>query len=433
MPEAGQALYLGDERPGEQAMRRQFAVPVDVVEDELVVRGGAVAPVQDLLPGELLEDELLVVVDVGELRLHSGDDGGGRARRGHRDRSHRRGRDVVGRLRYRGFGAVGLGGGLTGVDLLPLVLAGPTLGGHPLVQLPVGGRAALVLGGTGHRGVHGGRDRVALGAAVGMPVLASRAVPAGVEQHPVVAPGIAALLTLGQAPGQQPAHRVGDRTAGAQLLVQAPHKPVGEHLGSVRTARKALHPLELTAGGGLHQAAGSRTVATRPDQVDRRQDGSQILRRQRHPPPLLPALTDELDLAEQLLANLDLRATTINAAIAALIRDAGSPTLEDRLRALRTELDTAGLTSMTPTLELAAAFHHAVLDNHAALTVTISHLRELTQDGNFAYYADIAHFMGSIPTPAGVASPTRWIDGEQTTRARWRSLLDSRRALRALG
>ncbi|MFJ6493715.1 hypothetical protein [Streptomyces californicus] len=66
---------------GEQALRRQLAVPVDVVEDELVVGGGAVAPVQDLLPGELLEDELLVVLDVGELRLRSGDDGGCRAHR----------------------------------------------------------------------------------------------------------------------------------------------------------------------------------------------------------------------------------------------------------------------------------------------------------------------------------------------------------------
>lgn len=158
------------------------------------------------------------------------------------------------------------------------------------MRLPVGGRTALVLGGVGHRSVHGGRDRVALGAAVGLPVLAARAVPAGVEQHPVVAPGVAALLTLGQAPGQQPAHRVGDRTAGAQLLVQAPHEPVGEHLGSVRTACEALHPLELTARGDFHQAAGGRTVQPCPDQVDRSQDCPQIPRG-RGAPPLLPALT----------------------------------------------------------------------------------------------------------------------------------------------
>ncbi|MBM7167539.1 hypothetical protein JQK87_03750 [Streptomyces sp. G44] len=153
-----------------------------------------------------------------------------------------------------------------------------------LVQLPVGGRAALVLGGLGHRGVHGGRDRVALGAAtstaetssagcaaaalarwalaaVGLPVLAARAVLAGVEQYPVVAPGIAALLTLGQAPGQQPAHRVGDRATGAQLLVQAPDEPVGEHLRGVRTACEALHAGQLAAGGGLHGRVSRRRGA----------------------------------------------------------------------------------------------------------------------------------------------------------------------------
>lgn len=134
---------------------------------------------------------------------------------------------------------------------------------------------------------------------------------------------------------------------------------------------------------------------------------------------------DELHLAEQLLAGLDLRATRINAAIAALIRDAGNPTLEDRVRALRTELDVAGLTSMTPTLELAAAFHHAVLQDHDGLSATISRLRELTQDGDYAYYADIAHFMAERPLEN--ASAARWLDGEQLTRQRWRDLVTTRR------
>ncbi|WP_194236302.1 hypothetical protein [Streptomyces acidicola] len=47
---------------------------------------------------------------------------------------------------------------------------------------------------------------------------------------------------------------------------------------------------------------------------------------------------DELELAHQLLTGLDPRATTIKAAIATLIRDAGTPTTDDRARALRTEL-----------------------------------------------------------------------------------------------
>ncbi|MFC4506078.1 MULTISPECIES: ATP/GTP-binding protein [Streptomyces] len=135
---------------------------------------------------------------------------------------------------------------------------------------------------------------------------------------------------------------------------------------------------------------------------------------------------DEIDLAHQLLANLDLRATTINAAIAALIRDAGNPALDDRIHTLRTELDLAGLASMTPTLELAAAFHQAVLADHDALAATLSRLREQTRNGDYAYYADIAHFMAGLPLEA--PSPAQWIDGADPTRQRWRSLVTARRA-----
>jgi hypothetical protein len=124
---------------------------------------------------------------------------------------------------------------------------------------------------------------------------------------------------------------------------------------------------------------------------------------------------DEIDLAHQLLANLDLRATTINAAIAALTRDAGDPSLDDRIHTLRTELDIAGLTSMIPTLELAAAFHQAVLHDHDALAATLSRLREQTQNGDYAYYIDIASFMAGLPLPADHTAP-QWLDGEQATR-----------------
>ncbi|MFC9499849.1 hypothetical protein [Streptomyces sp. NPDC056982] len=82
---------------------------------------------------------------------------------------------------------------------------------------------------------------------------------------------------------------------------------------------------------------------------------------------------------------MTLRATTINATIASLIRDAGSPALDDRVRALRTELDVAGLTSVIPTLEVAVAFHQVVLDDHEALSATIARLREQTSDGTYAY------------------------------------------------
>ncbi|MFB8183235.1 ATP/GTP-binding protein [Streptomyces sp. NPDC055966] len=136
---------------------------------------------------------------------------------------------------------------------------------------------------------------------------------------------------------------------------------------------------------------------------------------------------DEIDLAHQLLANLDLRATTINAAIAALIRirDAGNLALDDRIHTLRTELDNAGLTSMTPTLELAAAFHQAVLDETDAHAATLTRLREQTQNGDYAYYVDIASFMAGLPLPADHTAP-QWLDGEQATRDRWRTLVTAR-------
>ncbi|MEU6950072.1 hypothetical protein ABZ957_33350 [Streptomyces sp. NPDC046316] len=80
---------------------------------------------------------------------------------------------------------------------------------------------------------------------------------------------------------------------------------------------------------------------------------------------------------------------------------------------------------MTPTLELVLDFHQAVLDDQGALTATISRLRALTRNGDFAYCVDIACFMADLPLLAEHAAP-RWLDGEQATRARWRELVIGR-------
>ncbi|MCQ8772094.1 ATP/GTP-binding protein [Streptomyces telluris] len=136
---------------------------------------------------------------------------------------------------------------------------------------------------------------------------------------------------------------------------------------------------------------------------------------------------DELLLAQQLLNGLDLRATTLTTQIAALIRDAGTDDIEDRAHILRTEIDVAGLTAaLQATLELALAFHHAVRGSHQALASVTSRLRELTRGGDYAYYADIAAFIGDLP--AETSSPVRWVDGEAATRDRWRALVIARRA-----
>ncbi|GAB2891440.1 ATP/GTP-binding protein [Streptomyces mayteni] len=135
---------------------------------------------------------------------------------------------------------------------------------------------------------------------------------------------------------------------------------------------------------------------------------------------------DELELAEQLLAGLNLRATTVTTRIAALVRDAGTGgDVEDRARLLRAEVDVAGLASVQPTLELALAFHHAVTGNGEQVAAVIARLRELTAGGDYAYYVDIAHFMADLPLEA--PSTARWIDDEPATRQRWRALVTGRR------
>ncbi|MFD3621648.1 ATP/GTP-binding protein [Streptomyces sp. NPDC058676] len=135
---------------------------------------------------------------------------------------------------------------------------------------------------------------------------------------------------------------------------------------------------------------------------------------------------DELELAQHLLSRVNIRASGINAQIAALVRDVGGPVnVEDRVRLLRTEIGNAGLSSVETTLELAVSFHHAVRGAHDELAAAISRLRDLTQSGNYAYYVDIAHFMADLPL--NTPSPARWLDGDQATRQRWRALVTNRR------
>ncbi|MGW2331688.1 ATP/GTP-binding protein [Streptomyces sp. NPDC001700] len=138
---------------------------------------------------------------------------------------------------------------------------------------------------------------------------------------------------------------------------------------------------------------------------------------------------DELELAQQMLSGLDLRATGLTTQITAILRDAGTTTgdIEDRASMLRTEINVAGLTSAGATLELAMAFHYGVGGDHDALLAAVSRLRELTRSGDYAYYLDLAHFMGGLDLPAEPPAQARWLDGEQQTRRRWHGLVTARR------
>ncbi|MFK8905906.1 hypothetical protein [Streptomyces sp. YS-3] len=142
-----------------------------------------------------------------------------------------------------------------------------------------------------------------------------------------------------------------------------------------------------------------------------------------------PARTDdELAFAHQLLDGLDQRANTLRAHIAALIRDAGAADVTDRAHSLRTGIDTSGLPYLHRFVELALAFHRAVCNDAGGLAATVGRLHELTDDtGDFSHFIDIAHFMADLPLPSPTA--TRWIDGNETVRNRWRHLVTTRQAL----
>ncbi|MFF1405105.1 ATP/GTP-binding protein [Streptomyces sp. NPDC058294] len=135
---------------------------------------------------------------------------------------------------------------------------------------------------------------------------------------------------------------------------------------------------------------------------------------------------DELHLAEQLLTGLDLRATSLTVKIAALVRDAGTLPGLETARDLRAETRDAGITAAEAVLELALAFHHAVLGEQDKVRAVIDRLHELARTGDYAYYADIVHYMGGLALP-GPAS-ARWLDGADAVRNRWHDLVQTRRA-----
>ena len=116
---------------------------------------------------------------------------------------------------------------------------------------------------------------------------------------------------------------------------------------------------------------------------------------------------DELDLAEQLLTGLDLRATTLTTKIAALIRDAGTDQdIEDRASALRAESAAAGIASARATLELAVAFHHAVLGADDNLAAAVERPHELTRSSDHTYYSDITPASWPASPPAHPPPPS---------------------------
>jgi len=138
----------------------------------------------------------------------------------------------------------------------------------------------------------------------------------------------------------------------------------------------------------------------------------------------------EIVLAEELLAGVSLRSAALAARIAALVRDAGrSEDLHDRADLLRAEIQASGLAYAATRLELALCFHHAIRDEPDRVTAHITRLRQLTGNGGSTAYVEAAHFMAGLPLPPDLRR-TSWVDSEEATRGRWRSVVTNRQAPR---
>ncbi|MFJ4329151.1 ATP/GTP-binding protein [Streptomyces tricolor] len=180
--------------------------------------------------------------------------------------------------------------------------------------------------------------------------------------------------------------------------------------------------------GDMHRAATAYAVAR--DQADQHGVAGERATSQTHR-ALVLAFTDpdtaddEIHLAEQLLTGLDLRATTLTLRIAALARDAGILPGLETARVLRAESRDAGITAAEAVLDVVLAFHHAILSEHDKVRTAVDRLRDLARSGDYAYYADIAHFMAGQPLPQ--PSTARWLEPEETVRRRWETLVAERR------
>jgi hypothetical protein len=93
---------------------------------------------------------------------------------------------------------------------------------------------------------------------------------------------------------------------------------------------------------------------------------------------------------------------------------------QPRRQRLHADITSSGLANAEATLELALHIHHSITGNPSDLQAVLTRLRRLTSSGDYAYYTDIAHFMADLPLAEQPASPARWLEGQQTARARWR-------------
>ncbi|UQA90770.1 hypothetical protein [Streptomyces halobius] len=191
------------------------------------------------------------------------------------------GRFGLGSCLFRSGGGLGLGGSV----LLALFFGPLKLGAHSLTETVLGRLSAFGPRGVGHLGIDLCRDPAAQCTAFADKVVAHVAVGAGVHPHALVAPGVAAFAEPGQAPAQQPAHRVFYTRGTAPLGGQTARQPTAEvALGTAGTDPGGDAP-QLSGGRLLHHMTGAGPLQPIPHRLNGSQGDLQLTMRPGDPPP----------------------------------------------------------------------------------------------------------------------------------------------------
>ncbi|GHE26398.1 ATP/GTP-binding protein [Kitasatospora indigofera] len=137
---------------------------------------------------------------------------------------------------------------------------------------------------------------------------------------------------------------------------------------------------------------------------------------------------EQIQRAEDMLTGGDARWAQLQVRNARLLRDAGAgPGLADRAAAVVREAEANGLTSSAAYARFAVCFDAAITDSPQQLESARQGLLLSVQGAEFAYLLELSYLMTGHRPPEDLPR-AHWIDGVQETGARWRRLIDDRRA-----
>ncbi|MGP9022644.1 hypothetical protein ACT1U9_30095 [Streptomyces sp. BR1] len=141
-----------------------------------------------------------------------------------------------------------------------------------------------------------------------------------------------------------------------------------------------------------------------------------------------------VESARELLTAVDITWAEIQVTLAVLLADAGKAGADGEFHARCDEVvaksRSAGLSSSAAYAEFARAFHAAVRRDPSVMSVARDNLAAQVDSGQFVYLLEIIDFWlaEGAAQHRRAASVSDWIDSAQSTAARWREIVEQRRA-----